>query len=334
MNPISFRTEATLQESASENKDNLPGFRGVLQARGRRIEFPRRPLVMGILNINDDSFSGDGRLDMDWALERAVRMAREGADIIDVGGESARTNRAAVTVEEELRRVLPFLELIDEALKQAEPRDADQVFPPLVSLNTWRPKVVEGALDAGFDLLNDMGALPDDTNARLCARIGAALLLMHSKGEPKIGHRHVAYDDVIAELEIFFREKTRIALNAGVPRESLLLDPGLDFAKQREDNLRILRELPRIVRLGFPVLLPVSRKTVIGEVLGIKEAAKRDAGTVACVAAGALRGAAVFRVHHVEATWFTLRALERMGATPRAVSPRLAKSGCGGSFSA
>lgn len=333
MNPISFRTAATLQESPVENKDNLPGFRGVFEARGRSIDFPRRPLVMGILNINDDSFSGDGRLDTDWALERAVRMAREGADIIDVGGESARTNRAAVPVEEELRRVLPFLESVREAWKQAEPRDGHQIFPPLVSLNTWRPEVVEGALDAGFDLLNDMGALPDDTNARLCARIGAALLIMHSKGEPKVGHRHVAYDDVIEELEIFFREKTRMALDAGVPRESLLLDPGLDFAKQREDNLRILRELPHIARLGFPVLLPVSRKTVIGEVLGIREAAKRDAGTIACVVAGAMRGASVFRVHHVEAAWFALRALEGMGASPRALAPRLAKSGCGGSFS-
>ena len=267
---------------------------------------------MGILNINDDSFSGDGRLDPEWALERARAMVRAGADVVDVGGESARTNRAAVPEEEELRRVLPFLERFGSPGVGLEPRDAEQVFPPLVSLNTWRPKVVEGCLGAGFDLLNDMGALPGDTNARLCARIGAALLIMHSRGEPKVCHRHVAYPDVMEELGRFFSEKTAMALAAGVPRESLLLDPGLDFAKQREDNLRLMRELAEITAGPFPVLLPVSRKGVVGEVLGIPDAAERDAGSLACLVAGARRGAAVFRVHNVDAAWLALRALEAM----------------------
>ena len=316
MNPIPFQTKATLTESPSENKDNLPGFQGELIARGRRIAFPRRPLLMGILNINDDSFSGDGRIDPGWALERAVEMVREGADILDVGGESARTNRTAVPEDEELRRVLPFLEAIGPALREAVPRDADQVFPPLVSLNTWRPKVVEGALGAGFDILNDMGALPDDTNARLCAKIGAALLIMHSQGEPKVSHRHVTYSDVMEELARFFSEKTALAIKAGIPRESLLLDPGIDFAKQREDNLRIYRELEKFTRSGFPVLLPVSRKGVIGEVLGIPTAADRDAGTIACLVAGVRRGAAVFRVHNVGAAWLALRATGILNSEP------------------
>ena len=264
---------------------------------------------MGILNINDDSFSGDGRIDPAWAVGRALEMVREGADIVDVGGESARTNRAAVPEDEELRRVLPFLEAIGPALREATPRDAEQVFPPLISLNTWRPRVVEGALGAGFDLLNDMGALPDDTNARLCARIGAALLIMHSKGEPKVAHRHVTYPDVMEEMERFFAEKTSLAVAAGVPRESLLLDPGIDFAKQRGDNLRIYRELERLTASGFPVLLPVSRKGVIGEVLDLPNAADRDAGTIACLVSGVLRGASVFRVHDVGAAWMALRAV-------------------------
>jgi dihydropteroate synthase len=309
MNPIPFQSAGTLTESPFENKDNLPRFRGDFVARGRRIAFPRRPLLMGILNINDDSFSGDGRLDPRWALERAAEMVRAGADILDVGGESARTNRAAVPEDEELRRVLPFLEAVGPALRDAVPRDAEQIFPPLISLNTWRPKVVEGALGAGFDLLNDMGALPDDTNARLCAQIGAALLIMHSKGAPKVAHRHVAYPDVMQELMEFFTEKTGLAMRAGVPRESLLLDPGIDFAKQRADNLRIYRELEKLTRSGFPVLLPVSRKGVIGEVLDIPNAADRDAGTIACLVAGALRGAAVFRIHNVDAAWMALRTV-------------------------
>lgn len=272
----------------------------------------RKPLIMGILNINDDSFSSDGKIDTDWALARAVEMVAEGADIIDVGGESARTNREAISEEEELRRVRPFLENFDRAMKTAVPRDADQLFPPLLSLNTWRSGVIEGALEAGFDILNDMSALPEATNARLCAGIGAALLIMHSRGEPKVRHTHVTYPDVMSELVAFFKQKTSMAIEAGVPRESIILDPGIDFAKQVDDNLRIFRELDRLTSLGFPVLLPVSRKSVIGRVLGIEKPADRDAGTMACIVAGALRGAAIFRVHNVSAAWFGVRAVEAL----------------------
>jgi dihydropteroate synthase len=265
---------------------------------------------MGILNINDDSFSGDGRLDVEWALGRAREMVSEGADIIDVGGESARTNRDAIGEDEELRRVLPFLEKFERAMAGATPRDNAQIYPPLVSLNTWRPGVVEGALEAGFDILNDMGALPDDKNAKLCARIGAALLIMHSKGQPKVSHRHVTYPDVIKELEEFFDEKITMAMQAGLTREHIILDPGIDFAKQTEDNLKIYRELEKLTAKGFPVLLPVSRKSVIGRVLGIENPSGRDAGTAACIVAGCLRGASIFRIHHVGAAWQTLRTLE------------------------
>jgi dihydropteroate synthase len=239
-------------------------------------------------------------------------MVAEGADIIDVGGESARTNREAITEEEELRRVRPFLENFQRAMKTAVPRDADQLFPPLLSLNTWRRGVVEGALGAGFDILNDMSALPDATNARLCTHIGAALLIMHSRGEPKVRQTHVTYPDVMSELLAFFKQKTTLAMEAGVPRESVILDPGIDFAKQVDDNLRIFRELERLTSLGFPVLLPVSRKSVIGRVLGIEKPVDRDAGTMACIVAGALRGAAIFRVHNVSAAWFGVRAVEAL----------------------
>lgn len=281
--------------------------------RGRVVDFSGRPLVMGILNINDDSFSGDGCLDVEWALRRAVEMVGEGADIIDVGGESARTNRGPVGEEEEIARTKPFLERFQDAMRCAVPRDGGQVFPPLVSLNTWRPGVVRELMGAGFDILNDMGALPDETNARLCAGIGAALLIMHSKGEPKVPHRHVTYSNLMEEMEAFFVEKAALARRAGVLKKSIILDPGIDFAKQVEDNLLVMRDLERIARLGYPVLLPVSRKGVIGRVLGLKNPAERDAGTVACIVAGCLRGASIFRVHHVDAAWKTLRTLEIMG---------------------
>lgn len=302
-----------MENIVTTDKDNILARDGMLEARGRVVNFPRRPLIMGILNINDDSFSGDGRLDGDWALRRAVEMVAEGADIIDVGGESARTNRGPVGEAEEVARTKPFLERFGEAVAGAVPRDRAQVFPPLVSLNTWRPGVVRGVLDTGFDILNDMGALPDDTNARLCAEIGAALLIMHSKGEPKVPHRHVTYRNLMEEMEEFFVEKTGVALRAGVGRNSLILDPGIDFAKQAGDNLLLMRDLKRITALGWPVLLPVSRKSVIGRVLDLPVPADRDAGTVACIVAGSLRGASIFRVHNVDAAWMALRVLEAVG---------------------
>jgi dihydropteroate synthase len=303
--------DSKLTKIAGRDKENICP-QSLLRARGRIVNLQRRPLIMGILNINDDSFSSDGKIDTEWALARAVEMVAEGADIIDVGGESARTNREAISEEEELRRVRPFLENFECAMKTAVPRDGDQLFPPLLSLNTWRPGVIEGALEAGFDILNDMSALPEATNARLCAGIGAALLIMHSRGEPKVRHTHVTYPNVMGELLAFFEQKTTMAIEAGVLRESVILDPGIDFAKQVDDNLRIFRELVRLTSLGFPLLLPVSRKSVIGRVLGIEKPADRDAGTMACIVAGALRGAAIFRVHNVSAAWFGVRAVEAL----------------------
>jgi dihydropteroate synthase len=300
-----------LQKNSQRDKDNMD-LQPLLRARTRTVNRRRRPLIMGILNINDDSFSSDGKIDTEWALARAAEMVAEGADIIDVGGESARTNREAISEKEELRRVRPFLENFQCAMKTAVPRDANQLFPPLLSLNTWRPGVIEGVLEVGFDILNDMSALPDATNARLCASIGAALLIMHSRGAPKVRHTHVTYSDVIGELLAFFKQKATLAIEAGIPRESIILDPGIDFAKQADDNLRIFRELDRLTSLGFPILLPVSRKSVIGRVLGIEKPANRDAGTMACIVASALRGASIFRVHNVSAAWFGVRAVEAL----------------------
>ena len=275
----------------------------------REIIFPRRPLVMGIVNVNDDSFSGDGTLEIEAALTQAKRQAEEGADIIDVGAESARTNRAAVAVEEEVRRFREFLERWPETIAAAIPKDAGQVWPPVLSANTWRPEVVEAVLPLGVELVNDMGALPDDRNARLCAGAGAALLIMHSVGEPKVPHFHQQWDDVMGAMEEFFEAKIAMAVKAGLPVEALVLDPGVDFAKQREDNLTVYRELERLHRFGRPLLVPVSRKTVIGEVLGITEPKERDAGTVACISAVVRRGAQMVRVHDVRAAWQSVKML-------------------------
>ena len=254
---------------------------------------------MGIVNLNDDSFSGDGTSSVDEALGRARQMVADGADIIDAGGESARTDRATVAPGEEVRRLRPFVQRFLAERADWPRRDAEQLAPALLSVNTWRPEVAAPLLAAGAEVLNDMGALPDETNARLAAEHGAALLIMHSVGKPKVAHTHVTWRDVVGEQVRFFEEKMDLAGRAGLPREAIILDPGLDFAKQREDNLRLLEATGRLVALGRPVLMPVSRKTVIGEVLGLPDPRTRDPGTWACVAAGVRRGVALFRVHAV-----------------------------------
>jgi len=285
----------------------------LLRFPNRVIRFPRRPLVMGIVNVNDDSFSGDGSLDIDVVLQQAARQAAAGADVIDFGAESARTNRRAIPVAEEVERFLGVLEGWRWMVRKLGPIDGQQVWPPVVSANTWRPEVVRAVLGMGVELVNDMGGLPDARNARLCAQAGAALLIMHSKGEPKVAHTGQEWPDVMAEMWRFFRTKVALAKTAGLRGDQLVLDPGIDFAKQREDNLVVLRDLEELQEFGRPILLPVSRKTVIGEVLGVGNPAERDAGTVACVAAGMARGAQVFRVHNVAATWQAVKVLAAVG---------------------
>jgi dihydropteroate synthase len=267
-------------------------------------------MVMGIVNVNDDSFSGDGTLDFGQAIAQARGQVEAGADVIDVGAESARTNRSAVPVAEEVRRFAGFIDRWDEVWQGVAPRDQSQIWPPILSANTWRSEVVERILPSGkIEVLNDMGGLPDDRNARLCASYGASLLVMHSVGEPKVPHFEQKWSDIMGEMERFFDEKIRLAEDAGLGGDALILDPGIDFAKQRADNLTVFRELERLQHFGRPVLVPVSRKTVIGEVLGISDPSARDAGTVACISACMVRGAQIFRVHDVHAAWQAVKTL-------------------------
>ncbi len=283
----------------------------ILRARQHIIRFPRRPLVMGIVNINDDSFCGDGTLDAAAAIAQAEAQLRAGADIIDIGAESARTNRSPISCEEEVLRLLPFIHAWPQLVARTSDSrfDDEQLWPPLLSINTWRSEVIAAVLPHGGDMINDLSALPEAINAALCARHGAALLIMHSVGQPKVPHTHVGYTSIMATLDTFFEQRLALAVSAGLPLESCLLDPGIDFAKQREDNLTIYRELERLHRFGRPILLPVSRKTVIGQVLEQPNPLDRDAGTIACIAAGISHGAQLFRVHDVRATVQAVKVL-------------------------
>jgi len=273
-----------------------------LAVRGRIFEFPQCPLIMGIVNLVADSFSGDGTTDIDTALAKARQMVADGADFVDIGAESARTNRGPISEEEESAQLIRFIERWEE--------------PAPLSINTWRPGVVRKVLPRGGAVLNDIGGLATDENARICADTGAALLIMHTVGEPKVPHTHVKHANILATLEEFFADRLELAAKAGLSQDATILDPGIDFAKQRDDNLRIYRELERLHRFGRPILLPVSRKTVIGDVLGVP-APERDAGSVACLVSGMLRGAQIFRVHNVRAAVQSARIIHAVERAER-----------------
>lgn len=281
----------------------------ILQLPDRKLSWPRRGCVMAIININDDSFSGDGSLDPDWAVERAVQLIEEGADIIDVGAESARTNREAIAAAEEVARLRQFCKHWPAIIARAKPRDTDQVWPPVLSINTWRSEVVAEALSLGGELINDMGGLPDDRNARLCASAGAALLVMHSVGAPKVSHEHITWSDVLSSMEQFFQEKIARCRDVGLSYDALIIDPGFGFAKTAADDLAVLRGLNRLSQFERPILLPIGRKGFIGQTLGIETPSERDAATLACLAAGYRNGGHIFRVHDAGGCFEALKVL-------------------------
>lgn len=264
---------------------------------------------MGIVNINDDSFSGDGSLDEDRIIAQIRQQISDGADVIDLGAESARTNRQAISIAEELRRFSLVMERWQEIWSSAKPIDALQVWPPILSANTWRTDAVRGVIAMGAEWINDMSGLPDGENAALCAAAGTALLIMHSVGEPKVPHFHQQWDDVMAQLMQFFSEKIQLAEQHGLSRDSLMLDPGIDFAKQKDDNLTIYRNLTRLTQFSLPLMIPVSRKTVIGDVLGISNPCERDAATIACLTWCMRHGGNIFRAHNVAAASQAIRCL-------------------------
>ena len=254
---------------------------------GGSLEFGRRTLVMGVLNVTPDSFSDAGRwTDPDSALRRARDLVREGADLIDVGGESTRPGARAVPAAEELRRVLPVVERLA----------AERI---LVSIDTSKAAVAGAALRAGARIVNDVTALRGDrAMARTVARAGAAVVLMHMKGTPRTMQRDPRYRDVVLEIMDFFRRRQEFAWSAGIPRDKILLDPGIGFGKSPEHNVEILRRLDEFRGLGRPLVIGTSRKGFIGRALG-RRVDERQFGTAATVTAAVLRGADVVRVHDV-----------------------------------
>lgn len=257
------------------------------------------PCIMGILNTTPDSFSDGGRfLALDEAAGHALDMARHGAAVIDVGGESTRPGSDPVSVDEELRRTIPVVERLSDAV------------PALVSIDTMKAEVARHALDAGAVLVNDVSALRHDADmAGLVAERGCSLCLMHMRGEPKTMQDDPQYDDVVDDVCSFLEDRLRFAVDAGVREEQVFFDPGIGFGKTAEHNLRLLKHLDRVVALGRPVVLGASRKRFLGAILGV-EPAERVVGTVATTSLGVLLGAAVVRVHDVRPNFEALRVTQ------------------------
>ncbi|MEJ8674041.1 dihydropteroate synthase [Chromobacterium amazonense] len=251
-----------------------------------------RPLVMGILNVTPDSFSDGGRFNrLEDALRRAEAMLAEGADILDIGGESTRPGAPFVSPQEEMSRVLPALEKL---------RDLGA---PL-SLDTRRAEVMREALalDA-VDLINDVSALEDEGALQVAAQSQAAICLMHKQGNPDTMQDKPAYGDVVAEVAEYLKRRAQLCLDAGIARERLLVDPGFGFGKTLEHNLALLKRLDEVERIaGAPLLVGLSRKSMLGAITGEAEPAERLGASVAAALEAAWRGAAVIRVHDVKAT--------------------------------
>lgn len=266
----------------------------MIKAGSHTLSYHRRTLVMGILNTTPDSFSDGGRyMTVEEAVKHARRLVADGADIIDIGGESTRPNAEYVSVEEELRRVIPVIEVL-----------AKEIDRPL-SIDTYKAEVARAAIEAGAHIINDVwGAKKDPAMAKTAADLKVPIILMHNREKAE-------YTDLIKDVCADLMESVRLAKDAGVRDENIILDPGIGFAKTYEQNLTVMRHLHEIVALGYPVLLGTSRKSMIGRTLDLPTD-ERVEGTAATVAYGIAQGCHIVRVHDVKEMVRVCRMMDAM----------------------
>jgi dihydropteroate synthase len=271
----------------------------LLRARQYQFAFPRPAMVMGIVNVTPDSFSDGGRyLDAKAAAEHALRLVEEGAQIIDVGGESTRPRATPVDEAEELRRVLPVVQELAGRLRVP------------ISIDTMKPGVAQAALDAGASIVNDIAAnRDDDAMWRVVAQAGAGYVCMHMQGVPQTMQVNPAYSDVVQDVEKFFCERIVRLNDCGLASKQIILDPGIGFGKTPEHNLQLLGALRRFTKLERPLLLGVSRKSFIGKLFGTELAARLPAA-LACASMAVEAGVQIIRAHEVAETVQALRMTE------------------------
>jgi dihydropteroate synthase len=270
-----------------------------LDIRGRRFELGPRTWLMGVLNVTPDSFSDGGLyFDAGQAVARGLELAAEGADVLDIGGESTRPGSLPVPELEELRRVVPVVEALRKRTEA------------LLSVDTTKAAVARAALDAGADIVNDTSAFRfDPAMPGVVARSGAAVVLMHMKGTPLTMQDAPRYGDLLGEIGAFLAERIRIAETAGIPRERVIVDPGIGFGKTFEDNLVLLRRQEVFHGLGRPLLMGFSRKAFLGHILGLPPGERLEA-TIAAAVLAVERGAHILRVHDVGPVARAVRAAE------------------------
>ncbi len=243
--------------------------------------------IMGVLNVTPDSFSDGGLYfdNVEVAVSHAKQMVQEGADIIDVGGESSRPGSDPVSEDEELRRVLPVIK-----------RLAKELAVP-ISIDTYKVNVAEACINSGASLINDISGISDPAMAELAAKYDAPIIIMHMQGQPKDMQKNPEYKDVVKEICQFFQERIEVAKKAGVKK--IIVDPGIGFGKTLEHNLAIMAHVAEFKKLGYPVLVGPSRKSFISQITGVAKE-ERLAGTIAALVACRLQGADIFRVHDVK----------------------------------
>ncbi|MBF0473280.1 MAG: dihydropteroate synthase [Nitrospirae bacterium] len=264
---------------------------------------------MGILNVTPDSFSDGARyLDKNKAINHAVQMAQDGADIIDIGGESTRPGSIPITIEEELQRVIPVIKELSK-----------QINIP-ISIDTYKSKVAKAAIDSGASIINDISAFHFDPKmAGLAASTEVPVILMHIKGTPKDMQNNPDYRDLFSEIIDYLNDGIKIALQAGVSKYKIIIDPGIGFGKTFQHNIKIIQNLNRFKRLDKPILIGVSRKAFIGAILDNAPAQERLIGSVSTALICAMNGANILRVHDVKETVQSLKILKAFHEQPSKV---------------
>ena len=272
-------------------------------------DFGKKTYIMGILNVTPDSFSDGGKfLSVNTAVKHAFEMEKEGADIIDIGGESTRPGSKSVSIDEELNRVIPVIEEL-----------VNKIRIPL-SIDTYKSEVAKKALDLGVAMVNEITALRHDKNlALLVAEYNVPICLMHMKGEPQNMQKNPIYDDVVKEIYNFLKERIDYAISSGIKKDNIIIDPGLGFGKRTgngiEDNSEIIHRLSELKDLGYPILIGASRKTFIGNMCGCKRPLsvnERLEGSIAAACTAIMNGADIVRVHDVKETRQSLELVDKI----------------------
>ena len=257
-----------------------------------------RPNVMGIVNVTPDSFSDGGHFSTtDDAVQHAMQLIEEGVDILDIGGESTRPNAAPVALQHELDRVIPVIEGLV----------AENIGVP-ISIDTYKPEVMRAAINAGACMVNDVRALRNDGALEVVANHDVGVCLMHMQGRPQTMQDHPTYEDVVSDVADFLMARVKACLEAGIQKSRIVLDPGFGFGKTREHNITLVRQLARLTALDFPLLIGLSRKSVLGQVTG-NDVDARLYASIAAAVISAMKGAKIVRVHDVKATVEALKVV-------------------------